>query len=204
VFRRFDRVLANSKAQSAELREWRVPAQRIDVVPSFVDTRALQPASLAEAAAARARLGIASTQPVLATVGKLVINKGHRDMLQALVTIRAAQPDVVYLVTGEGENPWRGEGGLRGELEGMARSLGISDHVRFLGYYPDVRTILHASDILISPSLREGMQVALLEGMACALPIVATAIGGTPDAVADGETAAVCRGTGRARERRQR
>jgi glycosyltransferase involved in cell wall biosynthesis len=188
VFRRFDRVLANSEAQSAELREFRVPAERIEVVPSFVDTQALRPASDAEAAGARARLGVPPAAPVLATVGKLVINKGHRDMLQALATVRATHPDVIYLVPGEGENPWRGEGGLRGELESLARTLGVADNVRFLGYYPDIPTVLHASDILVSPSLREGMQVALLEGMACGLPIVATAIGGTPDAVADGES----------------
>jgi glycosyltransferase involved in cell wall biosynthesis len=128
-----------------------------------VDTQTLRPASPAEAAAARARLGVPPTAPVLATVGKLVINKGHRDMLEALRTVHAAYPDLIYLVP-------------------------IADNVRFLGYYPDIPPVLHASDILVSPSLREGMQVALLEGMACGLPIVATAIGGTPDAVAHGET----------------
>ena len=64
----------------------------------------------------------------------------------------------------------------------------VVDNVRFLGYYPDLRTILHATDILVSPSLREGMQVSLVEAMAVGLPIVATAVGGTPDAVAHGET----------------
>jgi glycosyltransferase involved in cell wall biosynthesis len=60
--------------------------------------------------------------------------------------------------------------------------------VRFLGYMPDVRPVLAAADLVVSPSLREGMQVSLIEAMAAARPIVATAVGGTPDAVADGET----------------
>jgi glycosyltransferase involved in cell wall biosynthesis len=70
----------------------------------------------------------------------------------------------------------------------LAVELGVADNVRLLGYYPDLRSILHATDILVSPSLREGMQVSLLEGMAAGLPVVATAIGGAPDAVVDGVT----------------
>lgn len=188
AFSLFDRVLANSEAQRAELLRWRVPASRVTVVASFVDTRVLQPPTPANVAVAREQLGIAATQPVLATVARLSPNKGHRYLLEALVTICAIVPDVLYLAAGEGETAWRGEGGLRRDLERQGAELGIADNVRFLGYYPDLRTILHASDVLVSPSLREGMQVSILEAMAAGLPIVATAVGGTPDAVTDGET----------------
>ena len=188
AFRFFDRVLANSEAQRAELLRWRVAGRRIAVMPSFVDTSALRPPTPAAAAAARKRLALAPTQPVLATVAKLALNKGHGDMLQALATVRAVEARVVYLVPGEDQHGWRGEGGLRRDLERQAAALGVADNVRFLGYYPDLRTILHATDILVSPSLREGMQVSLVEAMAAGLPIVATAVGGTPDAVAHGET----------------
>ena len=100
----------------------------------------------------------------------------------------AAEPEVLYLVSGEGDAYWRGEGGLRNQLEQEAAALGITDHVRFLGYYPDLKTVLYATDLLVSPSLLEGMQVSLIEAMAASRPIVATAIGGTPDAVIDGQT----------------
>jgi glycosyltransferase involved in cell wall biosynthesis len=181
-------VLANSEAQRAELLRWRVPDRRIAVMPSFVDTSALRPPTPAAAAEARKLLALGPTQPVLATVARLSWNKGHGDMLQALVMIRAVEASVVYLVPGEGRYGWHGEGGLRRDLERQAAALGVADNVRFLGYYPDLRTILHATDILVSPSLREGMQVSLVEAMAAGLPIVATAVGGTPDAVAHGET----------------
>jgi glycosyltransferase involved in cell wall biosynthesis len=188
TFRAFDHVLANSRAQRDELLRFRVPRQRVTIVPSFVHTRALRPPTPDERAGARAALRIPVDRPVLATVARLSQNKGHRYLLEALPSIRAQVPDLLYVISGEGDDPARGEGGLRATLEQQVRTLGLTDHVRFLGYYPDVRTVLHAADLLVSPSLREGMQVAVLEAMAAGLPIVATAIGGTPDAVEDGQT----------------
>jgi glycosyltransferase involved in cell wall biosynthesis len=188
TFRFFDHVLANSRAQYEELERFRVPARKTGLLPSFVDTHQLRPPSARERAAARTALDIPSDRPVIATVARLSRNKGHQDLLTAMPAIRAAVPNVLYLIAGEGDDRARGEGGLRASLEGQVRDLDLTAAVRFLGYVPDVRTVLQATDLLVSPSLREGMQVALLEAMAAGLPIVATAIGGTPDAVVDGET----------------
>jgi glycosyltransferase involved in cell wall biosynthesis len=188
AFRLFGRLLANSLAQRDELLRWRHPARKIDVLPSFVDTRRIAPPTAAERLVARRKLGIDPGRPVLATVARLSQNKGHGFMIRALAEVRKAFPDVLYLIPGEGDSSWHGEGGFRGELERLAGELGVAAHTRFLGYYPDLETILHASDLLVSPSLREGMQVSLIEAMAAGLPIVATAVGGTPDAVADGES----------------
>jgi glycosyltransferase involved in cell wall biosynthesis len=188
AFRRFSYVFANSSALRAELASWRIPHERTTLLPSFVDTQQILPATAAEAALAREQLGIAPGRPVLATIARIAINKGHRYMIEALLAIRERFPEVLYLVPGEGDMAWHGDGGLRGELERMAHGLGLGEQVRFLGYYPDVRAILAAADLVVSPSLREGMQVSLIEAMAAAKPIVATAVGGTPDAVADGQT----------------
>lgn len=186
AFWRFRHLLANSQAQHDELRRWRHPARKITMLPSFVDTGRIRPATAEQAQAAREKLGIGSDQPVLATVARLSQNKGHSFMLEALAEVRKHIPNVVYLVPGEGDSSWHGEGGFRGELERQAAALGVAEHVRFLGYYSDLHTILHATDLLVSPSLREGMQVSLIEAMAAGLPIVASAVGGTPDAVGDG------------------
>jgi glycosyltransferase involved in cell wall biosynthesis len=188
AFRLFGRLLANSLAQRDELLRWRHPARKIDVLPSFVDTQRITPPTPDQRQAARSALGIDGDRPVLATVARLSQNKGHSFMIQALAEVRKAVPDVLYLIPGEGDSSWHGEGGFRGELERLAEQLGVAEHTRFLGYYPDLGTILHASDLLVSPSLREGMQVSLIEALAAGLPIVATAVGGTPDAVADGES----------------
>ncbi|HEU5101271.1 MAG TPA: glycosyltransferase family 4 protein, partial [Roseiflexaceae bacterium] len=188
AFRLFGRLLANSLAQRDELLRWRHPARKIDLLPSFVDTRRITPATPQQRRAARDRLGIDGDRPVLATVARLSQNKGHSFMIRALPEVLKVVPDVLYLIPGEGDSAWHGEGGFRGELERLAEQVGVAEHTRFLGYYPDLETILQASDLLVSPSLREGMQVSLIEAMAAGLPIVATAVGGTPDAVADGES----------------
>ncbi|HEX2034499.1 MAG TPA: glycosyltransferase family 4 protein [Chloroflexota bacterium] len=188
ILRLFDRVLANSGAQRAQLMEWWVPGRKVDVLPSFSDTSVLHPPSPEEAASARQALGIEPQRPVLSTLARLAAQKGHRYLLQALVEIRHEFPDVLYLVVGDADADWRGEGGIREELEELIRTLDLAPNVRFLGYRRDILTVLHATDILVSPSLREGMSVTLVEAMAAGVPIVATAVGGSPEAIVDGET----------------
>ena len=69
----------------------------------------------------------------------------------------------------------------------LAASLGLAGVVHFLGPRPDVPDLLNAMDIFVLPSYSEGMSLALLEAMAAGLPVIATAVGGTPEVVTDGE-----------------
>ncbi len=188
AFRLYDSVLANSEAQRAELIRFRIRRDRIDLLPSFVDTTIIHPPTDEEIDTARRQLGIDPSRIVLATIARLAPNKGHTYLLQAIRILVERYPNLLYLIPGEGDMQWRGDGGLRGELERQVGDLGIQENVRFLGYVADIQSVLRATDLLVSPSLLEGMQVALLEAMATGLPIVATNIGGTPDAVIDGET----------------
>ena len=75
---------------------------------------------------------------------------------------------------------------MREHLESRARGLGLADRTTFLGALPDVRPLLAAVDIVVLPSRTEGMSNALLEAMAMARAVVATAVGGTPEVVSDG------------------
>ncbi|MCA9185525.1 MAG: glycosyltransferase family 4 protein, partial [Planctomycetales bacterium] len=188
AFRCFDRVYPNSSAQRDELRRFKFPDSRMEILPSFVSTTDIRPATAADRCAAREAFAIPQDAAVVATVAKLAINKGHTYMLQALPAICQKVPNILYLIVGEANAVWRGEGGIREDLQRQAESLGVANHVRFLGYVDDRNSVLHATDLAVSPSLLEGMQVAILEMMAAGLPLVATAIGGTPDAVVDGET----------------
>ena len=81
-----------------------------------------------------------------------------------------------------------GDGPLREELAREAARLGIAPHVQLLGDLADVRFALEALDVFVLPSRTEGMSNALLEAMAMGLPVVATAVGGTPEVIGDGQT----------------
>lgn len=79
-----------------------------------------------------------------------------------------------------------GDGTERSSLEAMARMLGIQTRVDFLGVRHDVATMLAGMDVFVLPSRREGLPMAILEAMSMGLPVIATAVGGVPEAICDG------------------
>jgi len=81
-----------------------------------------------------------------------------------------------------------GDGELRADLEAMVTKLGIQDQVVFTGYRNDLVPALTAIDVFVLPSISEGLGICLMEAMAMRKPIVATAVGGVPEVLIDGET----------------
>ena len=81
-----------------------------------------------------------------------------------------------------------GDGPERRRLQALAHELGIAERVAFLGFREDVPRLLESADVVVLPSLAEGLPLAVLEAMAAGTPLVATAIGGTDEAVVDGVT----------------
>jgi glycosyltransferase involved in cell wall biosynthesis len=81
-----------------------------------------------------------------------------------------------------------GDGPLDGALRREAEALGLAGHCRFTGARPDVADLLAAVDVVVLPSLSEGLPFVLLEAMAVGKPVVATRVGGNPEVVEDGTT----------------
>jgi glycosyltransferase involved in cell wall biosynthesis len=81
-----------------------------------------------------------------------------------------------------------GEGDQRGYLESLVRELGIVDFVSFLGVRNDVPELFAAADSVLMPSLNEGFPRTAIEAMAAGKPVIATRVGGTPEAIVDGTT----------------
>jgi glycosyltransferase involved in cell wall biosynthesis len=133
-------------------------------------------------AQARAAVGLDPKRPVIGTVGRLEDRKGHEQLLLALRTMstRANGRRPQGLIVGDGP--------LRDPLRARARELGIADDVQFTGTVTDVRPHLAAMDVFVLPSWAEGMSNALMEAMAAGRPVVATAVGGNSEVVADGRT----------------
>lgn len=123
--------------------------------------------------------GPAPTGPAV-LVARLAPEKGIDTLLDAAARIVAVQPDFRLWIAGDGPS--------RGELERQARTLGLDGVVRFLGTVHDVPGLLAGARLFVLPSLTEGVSLTLLEAMARGLPVVATAVGGTPEVVADAQT----------------
>jgi glycosyltransferase involved in cell wall biosynthesis len=170
-------VVAISEGVRAALIASGIDPARIHVVPSGVDADAFAPSATSRAAI-RAQYEVAPETRVLAVVGALEPRKGHDLLLAALATLPAL-PLAVWCA---------GTGSARAALEAQCRALGLERTVRFLGRVDDVPGLLAGADALVMPSRREGLGVAVLEAMAAGLPVIASRVGGLPEAVVDGET----------------
>ncbi|MBA3496250.1 MAG: glycosyltransferase [Gemmatimonadales bacterium] len=169
-----DRYIAVSEEVARRMRaRFRVPASKLQVVRNGIDLD-----RYCRAADPRLRLLLARDEPraVVLTVARLDPQKGHEYLLAAA----AAIPQAVFVFAGEGEE--------RPRLERMARALGVADRVRFLGHRSDIPDLLAVCDVFVLPSLYEGLPLAVLEAMAAAKPVVATAVGGTDEAVTNGKS----------------
>jgi glycosyltransferase involved in cell wall biosynthesis len=128
----------------------------------------------------RRELGARADEVLLLAVGNLYPIKGHLILFEALAQLDAA-----------GVQAWRvaiaGRGREKPEFQRVVRELGIADRVHLLGHRDDVPDLLAAADVFAMPSLVEGFPLALLEAMYAGKPIVASAVGGIPEAIKAGE-----------------
>lgn len=120
---------------------------------------------------------------VLGTVARLAPQKGLATLLRAFALLEeqlAGAFDVKLVLVGDGP--------LLSELQALAGQLGIAPRVIFTGMRRDIPELLHSFDIFVLPSLTEGLPLTVLEAMAAGLPVVASRVGGIPEAVLDGQT----------------
>jgi glycosyltransferase involved in cell wall biosynthesis len=117
----------------------------------------------------RRNLGVEQQDFVILSTGRLAHEKGLEHLIEAAAILRRKRQRFRVVLAGDGP--------LRARLEGLARDLDVTDRVTFLGYREDISDLLAACDLVVLPSLREGLSIALLEAMAAGKPIVATNIG---------------------------
>jgi len=184
AFRVLERMLAWSTdaliAVSDEVRDDLVrmhiaPRGKFAVIPyGFdLDVRVGPPGNRARA---RSRLGLADDAFVIGWAGRLTAIKRPLD----LIRVAAGVDDAVLVLVGDGDD--------RPAVESLARELGISDRVRFLGYRDDLGALYSAFDVFLLTSANEGAPVVVIEALAAGVPVVATDAGGTASVVDAGET----------------
>ncbi|MFD7069604.1 glycosyltransferase [Streptomyces sp. NPDC059913] len=178
IGRRADRIIATCADELSELVAMGVPRSRISVVPCGVDTAHFAPVPPAGRAPARPRR--------LLAVGRLVPRKGFDRAIKALKDI----PDAELLIAGGPEAPLLFADPEAERLRKIAFEYGVTDRVRMLGRVPQegMPHLMSGADLVLSLPRYEPFGIVPIEAMACATPVVATAVGGHLDTVADGVT----------------
>jgi len=183
VCRLADCVLVNADA----VKDWLVAQgynpEKIVVIRNGVDLRRFDDPPDTERI--RRELGVPSGAPLVAVASRLNRLKGIDHFLEAAAIVGQRRPDVRFLVIGE-PNP--SDRAYLDALTRLAERLGIRDRVVFTGLRTDVPVILACAAVSVMPSLNEALPNVLLESMAAAAPVVATRVGGTPEAIQDGVT----------------
>ncbi|MBD5145978.1 MAG: glycosyltransferase family 4 protein [Ruminococcus sp.] len=123
----------------------------------------------------RKELGVPDDAVLLLSVGELNENKNHETVIRALSMLD--DPQVFYIIAGIGSK--------KEHLENVISELGLENNVHLIGYRNDVNELLAAADIFVFPSFREGLSVALMEAMACGLPVACSRIRGNVDLIDD-------------------
>jgi amino acid adenylation domain-containing protein len=161
------------------IRDHAVPAKKLIVVPNGVDTTEIHP-DPGRGLRIRRELGLEPAFVWLA-VGRLEKPKAYGTMMRAFArACQIASAPPVLLVCGQGS--------LEAQVRQQARELGIAEQVRFLGVRRDVPALMSAADAFLMSSDTEGLPMALLQATACALPAVATSVGGIPEIVENGKS----------------
>lgn len=158
------------------VREVGLPAAQVSVIPNGVDMTRYRP----QPTLTREALGLPARGRLVGHVARLEAEKDQETLLRAFCTVLTSHAAVRLVLVGEGSR--------RAELQELAGSLGIAERVHFLGPRADVADLLPHLDAFVLSSLHEGLPLAILEAMACARPVVATAVGEIPQVIRHGVT----------------
>lgn len=155
------------------------PSNRFSIIPLGFDLGQFLNAET-HSGKLRKELSISEDILLVGIVGRLTPVKNHELFLRSAAQVLQSVANSRFVIVGDGE--------LKHELEKLAENLGIQDKVIFLGWRDDMPVIYADLDVVVLTSLNEGTPVTLIEALASARPVVATAVGGAPDIVLDGQT----------------
>jgi glycosyltransferase involved in cell wall biosynthesis len=170
--RRVDGVIAISHSIVDRLSEAGVKRGSIRLIHSGIDPEPFRLAARDERRSNRST--------VVAIVAVLEERKGHRFLLDAARILKDSGRTIKYLLAGDGSH--------KAHLQQRVQMLGLQKEVSFLGFVKDIPNFLSSIDVLVLPSLYEGLGVAALEGMAAGKPVVGTRVGGLAELIVDGKT----------------
>lgn len=178
VSARSHRVVANSRiAANYACRHLGWPDEAISIAYNGVQPPQVE---ASRSAALRRQLGFDTGQVMALFVGRLVVHKDLPCLLRAAARLRDQLPQLRFVLAGDGP--------LHADVMRQMAEQGLEDRVSLLGQRDDVQDLIDAADIVVLPSLREGLSNVILEGMMGGKPVVASRAGGNVELVIDNET----------------
>lgn len=178
-----DSVLANSGAGRDWLLAQGVKGEKIEVIRNGIEVPAKSDWKR-EGGGIRKEFGIPADVPLCACIGRVVSGKGIDFYLRAARILADQGRDFRFLMIGVVS----AERNYGSEMEHLARELNLGNRIIFTGERRNVCEILREVDMVVHPSLTEGLSNVILEAMGTGLPVVATGVGGNPELVEDGRT----------------
>ena len=169
-----DRIVAVSVDLEGDLAR-SFGAQRVTCIHNGIDLDQVEVTKLPTEL--RQALNLGARDFVIGTMGRLVPVKGLETFLKAARIIRGRNKNAKFVIAGDGP--------LKGALQALACRYGLEQDVLFLGHRDDSYDVLAMMDVLVLPSLSEGIPMVLLEALALARPVVASRVGGIPEVVED-------------------
>jgi len=180
TYRANDAVIAVSQEVATRVQRYvRGGRPRVVTIPNAIDADELAGQAGSREAICR-EFGFPPDARVVVHVANLVPKKGHRYLLAAARRVIDREPRARFLLVGLGP--------LAESLAAEARRLGLNGQVVFTGFRPDAVALMGAADLVVLPSVHEGLPLTLLEAMALGRPVVASRVGGVPEVVRSGET----------------
>ena len=181
AYRFAHRVVGNSPSVSRLVAsEGGVSPSRIVTIPNFLDPEAFEPIPLPDRRRRLDELGVPEGAFVVGIVARLSLVKDHATLLRAVASLRTTIPTLHCVLVGDGPE--------RQRIEALARELGIAGIVHLAGERAQTPNLHGLFDVSVLCSTSEAFPNSVLEAMAAARPVVATDVGGTPDAVREGAT----------------
>ena len=181
VCRFADHILVNAESLRAWLIDEGYDASKISIIRNGVEHAANEPRS--RVAAVCDEFGLPADSAIVAVVGRIAPSKGLEYFLDAAAVVAKRCATARFLIVGE---PASDVPRYLDDLRARAERNGIADRVIFAGLRHDIPELLAGATMAVLPSLNEGLSNALLESMAAGLPVVATRVGGTPEAIDGG------------------
>jgi glycosyltransferase involved in cell wall biosynthesis len=173
IIKRFDRVIVVSEDIKKKLQNSGISEQKIAVLHNCIKSAAFK--KQGKKGYLNELIGVKLKKPVIGTIGRLSAEKGHEDFIEAAGIVIKKGYSANFILVGDGPD--------RKKLQDKIDHLNLSKNIFITGYVNDIRKVYEDLDLMILPSYTEGLPNVILEALSMEVPVIATAVGGTPEII---------------------